>query len=467
MAKIKSILKLVAEIAFLAILAFILSLILQQRPNQSSFLSNNYKQIEAYPKPSMNEGPNSSPSPDNIQSGPYPPPGEMGTPETPLTKPPECTFTDSLTDSLSVVQLEKPPFENYQFSKPKIVFTSTQAINLANWLPDSQHLLSIIDSQNGKQAVEILDTNSGETRIYGNRGNTGGKPVWIDSLQAVIYPSSTPDRQELLISYGDPQKIQQISSDIYNLSLSSNGKQLAFTSPPSDMPQVWDANTKAIYSTDLNLAGWNIDKLPKKFPNFSVPGMRFITHMNPRRSLIAFDGYGTLLLGEPSTKKICEINLGSNGLIPNSIIYAVWSPNGQYLAMITTAHYPGQVARYSKLSVLDILTGKQDELDLPFPIIEDIAWSADNQTLAALGLMKEDLKIGSNAVSRLFVVDIPSKNYKMIFPDRYFGGGTIVGWQMSWSPDNKWIAVKCPLISDPYQPLSEDRVCLIKVDLYK
>jgi hypothetical protein len=449
---VKNFLKLFAEITILAILAFIVLVSLHNNASQPGFLMD-------HPKSLKEESLASSPEPNMIHLVPYPLPREQRTPEILLPKPPECTFDNWR----SFAQPENSPFETYQFSEPKIVFTSTHAIHLANWLPDSQRLLAVIDSHDGAQAVEILDTRSGATRLYGYRGDTGGKPIWINSLQAVIYPSFESDHQELFISPGDPQNIQDIYPNIYGPSLSSNGRQLVFSSPPSDMPQIWDADTQEIRSTELNLAGWDVNKFPKNSPKFSVPGMRFIATMNPVRSLVAFGSYGTLLLGDLSSKKICEVILGSNGSLPISMISAVWSPNGQYLAMITTAHYPGQAARYSKLSVLDISTGKQNDLDLPFPLIEDITWGADNRTLAVLGLMKEDLKVGSNAVSRLFVVDMPGRRYKMLFPDRHFGGGTIIGWQLSWSPDNRWIAVKCPLVPDPYQPFSEDRVCLVKV----
>ncbi len=63
-------------------------------------------------------------------------------------------------------------------------------IRLANWLPDSQHLLMTIDTTNGKNSIEILNTTSGELQLYAERNGIGRKPIWIDSLQTVIYPTT-------------------------------------------------------------------------------------------------------------------------------------------------------------------------------------------------------------------------------------------------------------------------------------
>jgi hypothetical protein len=316
-----------------------------------------------------------------------------------------------------------------------------------------------------KENINVYNPFTGDMKHYAGRQNGTGKPIWVEKVQAVAYSIDVDRHSELWISYGDGLD-EQISPNIIAISLSSDGgNRLVFSLPNMGIaPFIWDADTKVINSSQPNLSNVDINQYRKPYPYEPSPGNLFASYQNPKNSTIAIMGYGITILADLSTGPICEINLKKENDYPATAEYAQWSPDGQYLAMITISGLFGELATHSKVTIWDAATGRLIEPDLQVPFILDLTWSPDNRTLAVLGLGLDELKAGKSMFRKLFLVDVTSTKHRSLFPDRFFGGGANEGEQLSWSPDNHWIAVKCPLIPSHYNRISEDRICLIAVN---
>jgi hypothetical protein len=128
--------------------------------------------------------------------------------------------------------------------------------------------------------------------------------------------------------------------------------------------------------------------------------------------------------------------------------------------MITTARLPGELVRSTNLVVLDIPTGASRQIPLAAkPVyITDLAWDSSSRYLVALAQVET---IQDRPIERLFLVDAVTGDVRPMLPERAFGGGTVVGQQMVWSPNGQTIALKCPVWLEAEPTITEDRVCLI------
>ena len=387
---------------------------------------------------------------------PHPPP-ETPTPSAPpatptvaLTSIPRCTFTPPPAPAPSTT-----PLKTYRFSEPKVVLTDTSAIGIAGWLPDGERLLitRLIPGQ-AREYVEIFDARTGELQHYGERHSLPGKPVWLAARQAVAFADVTPDRQVVLrISRG--KSVQTPVSDLTSsfLAVSPDGRQLVFfTQANQNRPEV--LNLAQPQRTTLSIA------LPRK------RGVPYRMSWHPLGHQIAFYNHTGFYLADLPSGQVCEVDLGSekSKTEPGKrwAFYAQWSPNGRYLAMLTTAgNLP---VHFIDLTLIDTETGERQtwpsvsDLQLSQRYIYDFAWSANSQQL--LTLAQTDIVRG-RPIQRLYLVDVQTGSFQPVLPDYDFGGGATEGWQLAWTPDGHIVAIECPTWLKTEPTISEDRICLI------
>ncbi len=411
---------------------------------------------------------------------PYPPPGTptpSGPPVTPTVAPtpvPRCTFA-----ARPVPAEPGPPLDAYHFSEPQVVLTYTSAIGVAGWLPDGQRLLITRDIPGtNRNSIDILDVRTGALHTYAERNGSSGKPVWLPTLQAVAYITLVEGKgeeqpiryyPELRLSYGHPQQVERLTSDIGGtLAVAPDGKQLwYFSRAEPDRPQVFDGETRAIQTVPWNIAAW---KYPKPDLAWAMrdrsPQFTMVWHPDGTRVLL-YSQFWTFLL-DVKSNQVCELILGEYNPeamdIPPWPLEAQWSPDGRFLAFITTDSLNLPLRR-TELAILDMNTGEQRTLS-PAPDIEsgqhyvyDIAWAANSQQLILLAQTETSW---GRPIQKLYLMDARTGDAQQIMPN-IFGGGTIEGWQLAWSPNGQTLAVKCPTWLETEPTIVEDHICLISV----
>ncbi len=401
---------------------------------------------------------------------PYPPPITPA-PSPPTIPVPPCTFVGR-----PALAEPGPSLEAYQFSEPKIVLTHPAAIGIAGWLPDGQRLLITRDVPGAnRQSIDVVDVQTGELSTYAEREGSSGKPIWLPALKAVAYLTLVAEkgeeqpiryRPELWISYGNPQQVERLTSDVRGaLAVEPDGKRLwYFLRSEPDHLQIYDVETRSVQAAPLDLAPLRYLKpglewaMRDRSPEFKMV-------WRPDGSqVVLYSQFWTFLL-DPKTNQVCELDLGDYIAermdIPPWALEAQWSPDGRYVAFITTDSLQAPFRR-TELSILDMETGEHRTLS-PGPDIEpgrhyvtDMAWAPDSRHLAVLGVVRID-EVGVEHQG-LYLIDIAVGEFQRVFPDREFGGAW--GEALAWSPDGLQLAILCPRILQRNPPVGEGGLCL-------
>ncbi|PKO20343.1 MAG: hypothetical protein CVU38_20620 [Chloroflexi bacterium HGW-Chloroflexi-1] len=351
--------------------------------------------------------------------------------------------------------------DDYTFSEPKVVLTNTSGIDIAGWLPDGEQLLiTSRDPEVFGEEIEVFDVRSGDLKVFGERVSISGKPVWLPTAQAVAYLAVAAQRLELRVSHGDPKRIDLVGQDVDLLSLAvaPDGQRLIyFAAPTGGRPLLWDSTSRTTQAMPFDLNRWKSFERPANKRNFR-------SVWSSDGSQIAFYTYPALFLVDGRTNQGCEVDLGIESVEqgPTWILEAKWSPDGHYLAMVTTAtSVRGQLLPFTKLAILDVFTGEQLRPKLAMSHVWDIIWAPDSQHIIALGQVGT---MQGYPIQKAFLVSVLSGNSLPVLPEHILGGGSSdPGMQLAWSPDGRTIAVKCPLLQPDSLDMVEDRLCLITV----
>lgn len=399
---------------------------------------------------------------------PYPPPITPA-PSPPTIPAPPCTFVGR------PAPVEPwPSLEAYQFSEPKIVLTHPAAIGIAGWLSDGQRLLITRDVPGtNRQSVDVFDVQTGELSIYAERDGSSGKPVWLPDLKAVAFLTLVAEegeeqpiryRPELWISYGNPQQVERLTSDVRGaLAVEPDGKRLwYFLRSEPDHLQIYDMETRSVQAAPLDLAPLRYLKpglewaMRDRSPEFKMV-------WRPDGSqVVLYSQFWTFLL-DLKTNSVCELDLGDYIAermdIPPWALEAQWSPDGRYVAFITTGSL-NLPFRHTELTILDMRTGERRTLS-PSPDIEpgrhyvtDMTWSPDNRYLVVLEVVR--MTEAGTEKEGLFIVNAATGEFQQILPEYEFGGGS-ESMQLAWDPTGSFLAVNCPTPE-------EGKLCIISVN---
>ncbi|MBK7201925.1 hypothetical protein [Candidatus Amarolinea dominans] len=340
-------------------------------------------------------------------------------------------------------------------------------------MPDSQQLLITRDiPDTNRNSIDVFDVRTGELSTYAEREGSNGKPVWLLALRAVAYATLVEQHPELWISYGNSQQVERLAPDVWGLSLAvePDGKHLwYFSRSEPDRPQRLNVETRAIQPAPFDLASL---RYPKPGLNWAMRNRSpsFTMVWRPDGSqMVLYSQFWTFLL-DTRANKACELDLGEYVAermdIPPWALEAQWSPNGRYLAFITTDSLSAPLRR-TELTILDMNTGERRTIS-PAPDIEpgqhyvyDIAWAANSQQLIALAQTETSR---GRPIQKLYLIDARTGDSHQVMPD-IFGGGAIEGWQLAWSPNGRTLAVKCPTWLETEPTIVEDHICLISVTI--
>ncbi len=446
--KSNTLLKVILELSVVVLLVLGFWFMLQVRPRPAGKIPDT---TQAYPAPERSEQTATPAQRQAIQ--PYPAPSLVPTPEPAKTiKPPACKFPDPESAPKPILQ----PIGSYQFSEPKIVLTSKTAVGIAGWLPDGERLLITRSIGNGRETIETLDTRTGETVVYAERGGSAGKPIWIDDLNAVAFASSEKDYEELVIAYGEAKNSELINHEVFGLSLALYGNKLIFFSPKKgDHPQVFDLRNQMSQAADFTLKELTYSKFAAIKAFVPTPGKTYQISIQPDGLRTAFYGNALLFYLNSQDGEICEINLGIGASGPIWASSLKWSSNGHYLAMLTQSGYPGAMETNNRLLILNAVSGEKYYPELKVPFVYDLDWSPDDQTVLLLG--KAGM-INGRARMSLITVRSDQKTIENILPNQFFGGGG--GGMLAWKKDK--IDIDCTSWPKANEA-AEGRVCIIEV----
>ena len=344
----KRILSTVLEAGLLIALIAGLSYLLQQR---SIFGGPSSTEAQSTPIPGMQEN-------KELPSQPYPAPSEVIPTKSTAQRPSTCHFNNPMVSDSEAV---KPKLD---YSEPKVVLTHDAEIGIAGWLPDNERLLITQDTSGDQSSIETFNVISSEIQTYAKRNGSMEKPVWFNEKNGAIFTTYTNDHYEIWISYGSLEKLEQISNDGSSFSLSPDEKQLLYLSQSKQYQlQVWDTSSKLSQPLSIDLRNWEYNRYSNTISVDIADIHRFQSAWSPDSSNIVFYTNPWVFMFDRNTNQLCEIDLGEKDF-PRWAFNVQWSPNGQFLAMLTTTSLPGMLYSSSELILIDLSTGNSQIINI-------------------------------------------------------------------------------------------------------
>ncbi len=312
---------------------------------------------------------------------PYPPPGSPtppGPPLTPTSVPvsiPPCAFV-----AAPVPTTVGPSLDAYVFSEPRVVLTHTSAIGIAGWLPDGERLLitRLIPPALQREYIETFNVQTGAVHQYGERRNLDANPVWLDSEQAVAFADVAHQQWVLRIGRGKGTTAEEVVAGLASLYLaaSPDNRRLVFLPEEArGRPHLFE------------VAQARREVLPFVLPSPPQPvSPEQITRLDPYKATwhpdgnkIAFYNESGFYLADLSTGQTCEVDLGPHVSGKRWAVDARWSPDGRYLAALTTVGKP--IVPFIDLTLIDAYTGERYHLDLGLQYLFAITWAPNSRDL--------------------------------------------------------------------------------------
>lgn len=381
--------------------------------------------------------------------------------DSPLPTPPsQVTPTPSKTSSTEFV-----------FGEPKVVFRSSSAINMIELLPDSDEILLTL-RQSGIITETIITLNfiSGEQRVFGQRLGDPAKPVWLNEHQLVAFTART-SLEELqhglwINKAGESQAKQPAMLDIHPAIL-AYGDQVLVGAENVNQTRLVDRFGRAVDGNllDLRALGFDLGDLHRT--------TSFIMEKAPSDARIALFDNQKFVIANLDSGETKEVNLGTkNTEFATGLRWAMlarWSPNGRYIAMITTISDDLPV-HFTELAVWDSKTGdlhfigpspflRPEQWNWELDFITDIAWAPDSYHLAVMKPVRRD-EFGIR-YDGIYMVRIDQDDLRSILERYEFGGKW--GGILRWSSDGASVIAACPEMIGVEPFTFESQLCLISV----
>lgn len=398
-----------------------------------------------------------TPTPPPIQPGPTP------------TKVPLCAPPASASDDQAPA--EENALDALAFGDPQVILTDTMLIGISGWIPDGNNLLLVRQLPGQRaQAIESYDIRSGRTVRYAEAvtyvdqvfplAQRRGVGFLAEAAAVEGQPSAGVD---LLVSYG-PGQVQPVVRGVPFRAMAvdpASASLVRYAQAPGGPPELPPQARQ-----DFRVLTVPIDPYLWRYPKY-VPdrietgygGDVFQAAVRPDGSMVAFYADPYLFLYDTRTERACEVDLGvaENGY-PRFTWDARWSPDGRYLAMLTSARFPGELLPFADLTILDSLSGRTRTVNpSPQRLVDAFAWSPNSRWLILLGKDQERL------VDQLHLVDVMQGNTTIILPQHSFALG--ISNSVSWTPADSTIALPCHQWPQDSPFITEQRVCLMSARL--
>jgi hypothetical protein len=339
-----------------------------------------------------------------------------------------------------------PGLGDYIFGPPQVVLTHTSAVGIAGWLPDSERLLITrrLPTDTIREYVETFNVRTAELHQYGERSSGDVKPVWLDTPHKVALADLSDKQYDLWISdYGNARARQPVFRNV-------------------EYPLAGGGNTVVIVPrhqrrlVPVDGAGQAGGPLPIDLATYGFAPDNTLTYFrmawSPAGTRLAIYDIHRLLVVNVQTGQVQEIDLGDRPEYGRIwAFHARWSPDGRYLALLTTA---GDLpAHFVDLTILDMTTRTFRRIDLGLRYVSEIAWAPNSRHLVIRAVVFQE---EGRAREGLYLVDIVTGATRRMLPDMLFGTNGDFTWNLDWAPDGNTIATACPIVG-------EVRVCLIAV----
>jgi hypothetical protein len=386
-------------------------------------------------------------------------------------QPPACAFP------LAQLPAVETKTDDYSFSDLKVVRTAEKGnlFEIAEWLPDNQQVLmteqlrnvQVAEGTSHQERIELFDPTRGTSKLYAVRALTHENPVWIPSLNVVVYPeidyyNYTPTAgtytavRKVFVSGGNPDSVDLLVDNLQQIpfALRPGGGTLLFFTKNS----LSKLNTTLQGSgiVDFDPSQWDYattkrNKLSVSFEMVWQPGTPLIFIYSD--GAMGGGGYTYVLNADNGT--ICQLDLGGWAL------KAHWSSDGRYLAIIQATNYSFPIPS-ARLAVMDSVTGNVSLLvGVPqgtdeYLDVDDFVWAPDNQHLLALGSVYPSIYDQSgNKTHGLYLIDLASGQGVHVI-EEYKASVSPQDGNMAWSPNGKMLILRCP-------GEGNDRICLLQV----
>lgn len=398
---------------------------------------------------------------------PTPPPSQPGPTPTrvPLCAPPPNTIDDQ-------PPVEENALDAAAFGDPQVILTDTAPIDIAGWMPDGNNLLLVRQLPGQRaQAIESYDIRSGRTVRYAEAVTWAGQVFPLTEGRGVGFMDQTRMIEEqpsagvdLMVSHG-PGQVQPVVRGVPLRAMAvdpASASLVRYAQAPGGPPEL-----PLEARQDFRVLTVPIDPYLWRYPKY-VPdrietgygGDVFQAAVRPDGSMVAFYADPYLFLYDTRTERACEVDLGvaENGQ-PRFTWDARWSPDGRYLAMLTSARFPGELLPFADLTILDSPTGRTSTVNpSPMRLVDAFDWSPNSRWLILQGRMDQE-----RLVDQLHLVDVMQGNTTIVLPQHSFALG--ISNSVSWTPANSNIALPCHQWPQDSPFIAEQRVCLISARL--
>jgi hypothetical protein len=379
------------------------------------------------------------------------------TPTSVAEHPPLCKFEGAKEE----IKEPESLLDRYVFSEPKAVLSYSGAIEISQWLPDNQRILiNQRDNETGLETIETFNINTGETVKYGGGRLQDTMPpshkfIWISDSESVAYVTIESDQYLLHIS--DGKKTPEIATtDLASLYLAPrpDGQDVTFVARTNlAQPQVYNVPTKRFQPVNPNSK--TEQPAPEGYIDF---WQQYQMAWKPNGEQYVWFNNQAFYLINVTTGNMCEVDLGTAGDHGKRwALFAEWSPNGRYLALLSTAGEP--IFPFINLLVLDTISGEIQKIDVEGnKIVYGMTWSTNNRELLVVTPSVEN-----TYEHQLFLVDIVTTKLKMIKTESPLIGTGY--WGIDWATDGKHIAVSCPTLVETEQTINTGQLCVMDVEV--
>lgn len=382
-------------------------------------------------------------------------PEPTATPTSVTEHPPLCKFVGAKEETMESESL----LDQYAFSEPKIVLSHNGAIEISQWLPDNQRVL--ISRGISEKSIWLIETVNVETGLITKyaEGTLLGftypseSIVWLDAQQAVAYTEPDEKTKQRVLQIGYEGKTAETAytnlASPYIATASTKSWVVFETTEDLVHPLKYDLETEKAET----LGPKNSIEVPIVTDYMDTSNQYQIT-LRPDGNQYTYYNNEAFYLVDVENGNTCEVNLGTAGDYGKRwALFAEWSPNSRYLALLTTAgDFP---VPFIDLSILDTVTSKYYSID--------IKGSGDVYIFTWAPNSRDILAVAQNPTNdnghNVYVVDSITGNSKQILSDNkfLFSGNTGV----AWSSDGGKIVLDC----FEQKQSNEIHLCLINVGI--